>query len=210
MYNTILVPVENRESDQTILRHIRSLARLTHANLVLVHVADGWAARNFERFQLQESEEMKQDREYLATLSAQLEADGYQVKTVLAMGDPATEIIKLAQARLRNLREGAVPHERISTVHLWRRGRPRRLSLARAGEIDAGRSSLLRRPEMGGREFIRLRIRIGRGRIHLSQAVALRLRSRAALHRFQYREHRCRPRALPYVVQPLRRDSRQD
>jgi nucleotide-binding universal stress UspA family protein len=97
MYNTILVPVENRESDQTILRHIRSLARLTNASLMLVHVADGWAARNFERFQLRESEEMKQDREYLATLSEQLEADGYQVKTVLAMGDPATEIIKLAQ-----------------------------------------------------------------------------------------------------------------
>jgi nucleotide-binding universal stress UspA family protein len=97
MYHTILVPVENRESDQTILRHIRSLARLTNASLMLVHVADGWAARNFERFQLRESEEMKQDREYLATLSEQLEADGYQVKTVLAMGDPATEIIKLAQ-----------------------------------------------------------------------------------------------------------------
>jgi nucleotide-binding universal stress UspA family protein len=97
MYNTILVPVENRESDQTILRHIRSLAKLTDAKLTLVHVADGWAARNFERFKLQESEEMKQDREYLASLSAQLESEGYQVKTVLAMGDPATEIIKLAQ-----------------------------------------------------------------------------------------------------------------
>ncbi|MFL6518773.1 MAG: universal stress protein [Chthoniobacterales bacterium] len=97
MYNTILVPVENRESDHTILRHIRSLAKLTDAKLTLVHVADGWAARNFERFKLQESEEMKQDREYLASLSAQLESEGFQVKTVLAMGDPATEIIKLAQ-----------------------------------------------------------------------------------------------------------------
>ena len=97
MYNTILVPVENRESDQTILRHIRSLAKLTDAKLTLVHVADGWAARNYERFKLQESEEMKQDREYLASLSAQLESEGYDVKTVLAMGDPATEIIKLAQ-----------------------------------------------------------------------------------------------------------------
>jgi universal stress protein A len=97
MYNTILVPVENRESDQTILRHIRSLAKLTDAKLTLVHVADGWAARNYERFKLQESEEMKHDREYLASLSAQLESEGYEVKTVLAMGDPATEIIKLAQ-----------------------------------------------------------------------------------------------------------------
>ena len=98
MYNTILVPVENRETDQTILRHIRSLAKLTNAKLTLVHVADGWAARNYERFKLQESEEMKQDREYLAALSEELRAEGYEVKAVLAMGDPATEIIKLARA----------------------------------------------------------------------------------------------------------------
>lgn len=98
MYKTILVPVENRETDQTILRHIRSLAKLTHARLTLVHVADGWAARNYERFKLQESEEMKQDREYLAALSAELRSEGYEVNAVLAMGDPATEIIKLAKA----------------------------------------------------------------------------------------------------------------
>ena len=98
MYQSILVPVENRESDKTILRHIRELARLTNARLTLVHVADGWAARNYERFQLQESEEMKQDREYLAALSGELKAEGFEVKSVLAMGDPATEIIKLAKA----------------------------------------------------------------------------------------------------------------
>ena len=98
MYSTILVPVENRETDQTILQHIRPLAKLTEAKLILVHVADGWAARNYERFQLRESEEMKQDREYLAALSQELSAEGYEVKTVLAMGDPATEIIKLARA----------------------------------------------------------------------------------------------------------------
>ena len=98
MYHTILVPVENRETDKTILRHIRSLAKLTDAKLMLVHVADGWAARNYERFKLQESEEMKQDREYLATLSDELRSEGYEVNVVLAMGDPATEIIKLARA----------------------------------------------------------------------------------------------------------------
>ena len=98
MYQSILVPVENRESDQTILRHIRQLARLTKARLTLVHVADGWAARNYERFHLQDSEEIKQDREYLAALSAELTAEGFTVKSVLAMGDPATEIIKLARA----------------------------------------------------------------------------------------------------------------
>jgi len=98
MYQRILVPVENRETDKTILRHIRQLAKLTQAKLTLVHVADGWAARNYERFELQESEEMKQDRQYLAELSRELQAEGYEVNTILAMGDPATEIIKLARA----------------------------------------------------------------------------------------------------------------
>ena len=97
MYNRILVPVENRKTDQTILRHIRQLAKLTGAKLTLVHVADGWAARNFEQFALQESEEMKQDRQYLAELSRELEAEGYEVNAILALGDPATEIIKLAR-----------------------------------------------------------------------------------------------------------------
>jgi nucleotide-binding universal stress UspA family protein len=98
MYKTILVPVENRETDETILRHIRPLAKLTNAKLMLVHVADGWAARNFEQLKLRESEEMKQDREYLASLEKQLQAEGFEVSAVLAMGEPATEIIKLARA----------------------------------------------------------------------------------------------------------------
>ena len=98
MYRTILIPVENRETDQTILRHIRPLARLMNAKLMLVHVADGWAARNYEELKLQESEEMKHDREYLASLERELKAEGFEVTSVLAMGEPSTEIIKLARA----------------------------------------------------------------------------------------------------------------
>jgi nucleotide-binding universal stress UspA family protein len=96
MYQTILIPVENRETDNTILRHIRPLARLTRAKLLLVHVADGWVARNFEQLKLQESEEMKHDREYLSNLEAELRGEGFEVSSVLAMGEPSTEIIKLA------------------------------------------------------------------------------------------------------------------
>jgi nucleotide-binding universal stress UspA family protein len=96
MYKLILVPVENRETDQTILKHIRELARLTKAKLLLVHVADGWVARNYDQLKLQESEEMRRDREYLETLEKELRSEGYEVSSVLAMGDPATEIIKLA------------------------------------------------------------------------------------------------------------------
>ena len=98
MYKTILVPVENRETDQTILKHIRPLARLAHSKLMLVHVADGWVARNYENFKLQESEEMKEDRIYLANLERELQAEGFDVTSVLAMGEPAEEIIKLARS----------------------------------------------------------------------------------------------------------------
>jgi len=97
MYHTILIPVENRETDNTILEHIRPLARLTNAKLLLVHVADGWVARNFEQLKLQESDEMKHDREYLAGLEAELKAEGFEVSSLLAMGEPSTEIIKLAR-----------------------------------------------------------------------------------------------------------------
>lgn len=97
MYKIILVPVENRETDRTILQHIRPLLRMTKAKLILVHVADGWAARNFDQLGLQESEEMKQDREYLQSVEKEFAAEGFEVSSVLAMGDPATEIIKLAE-----------------------------------------------------------------------------------------------------------------
>ena len=99
MYKTILVPVENRETDETILRHIRPLAKLTNAKLMLMHVADGWAARNYQHLKLRESEEMQRDQEYLNGLEAQLRAEGFEVSSVLAMGEPATEIIKLARTQ---------------------------------------------------------------------------------------------------------------
>jgi nucleotide-binding universal stress UspA family protein len=99
MYKTILVPVENRETDQTILKHIRPLARLANSKLMLVHVADGWVARNYENFKLRESEEMKEDRVYLANLERELQAEGFDVSSVLAMGEPAEEIIKLARSQ---------------------------------------------------------------------------------------------------------------
>jgi nucleotide-binding universal stress UspA family protein len=98
MYKTILVPVENRETDETILRHIRPLAKLTNAKLMLVHVADGWAARNYQHLKLRESEEMQRDQEYLTSLESKLREEGFEVSAVLAMGEPATEIIKLARA----------------------------------------------------------------------------------------------------------------
>jgi nucleotide-binding universal stress UspA family protein len=97
MYRRILVAIENSSADQTILTHVASLARLTGAELLLVHVADGWAARHFDELQLRESEEMRADRAYLDELQRQLTGEGFRVQTELAKGDPATELIRAAE-----------------------------------------------------------------------------------------------------------------
>lgn len=96
MYDTILIPLENGPADQTILNHIKPLARMTGADLILIHVADGWAARNFEQLNLAESDEMKEDRLYLEKRSAELQAEGFEVEHILAMGEPSEQIIKYA------------------------------------------------------------------------------------------------------------------
>lgn len=103
MYRRILVAVENSRADLTILAHVGQLAKLTGAELLLVHVADGWAARNFDQLKLRESEEMKADRAYLATLQRDLAAEGFTVETHLALGDPATELVRAAEARSADL-----------------------------------------------------------------------------------------------------------
>ena len=99
MYQHILIPLENSSADETILSHIKPLARLTHARMLLVHVADGWVARNFDQLKLAESEEMKQDRLYLEQRQRELINDGFSCDAVLALGEPSDEIIKLAREK---------------------------------------------------------------------------------------------------------------
>lgn len=98
MYRRILVALENSAADRTIIRHVSQLARLTGAELLLVHVADGWVARNFDQLRLRESEEMKTDRLYLQEVREDLSGQGFTVQAELAMGDPATELIRTAEA----------------------------------------------------------------------------------------------------------------
>lgn len=98
MYNRILVALENSAADRTILAHVEQLARLTGARLLLVHIADGWAARHFKELNLRESEEMLADRAYLETIRADLQSRGLVAETMLGMGDPAQEICRVAEA----------------------------------------------------------------------------------------------------------------
>lgn len=97
MYRHILIALENSDADRTIVTHVSELAKLTGAELLLVHVADGWVARHYDELQLRESEEMKADRAYLDRVAADLAGQGFQVRAHLAMGDPATELIRVAE-----------------------------------------------------------------------------------------------------------------
>lgn len=97
MYRKILVALENGRADETLLPHIGKLARQVGAELFLVHVADGFAARNFHMLKLAESQEMKDDRAYLESAAAKLREEGLTVTVKLALGDPPEQILKSAE-----------------------------------------------------------------------------------------------------------------
>jgi nucleotide-binding universal stress UspA family protein len=96
MYSNILIAIEHSDADRAVLSHVQRLARLTGARLLLVHVADGWAARHFDELKLRESEEIRGDREYLGQLCEEMVQRGFETRARLAMGDPATELVKVA------------------------------------------------------------------------------------------------------------------
>ncbi len=97
MYRRILVPLEHTPTDRCILEHVRGLDRHCGAAIVLIHVADGWAARNLAALNLRESEEMKQDREYIERVAGDLVSEGLRAEAVLANGDPGREITAAAE-----------------------------------------------------------------------------------------------------------------
>ena len=98
MYEKILVTLENRATDAAILDHVEPLAKAMGSRLLLVHVADGWAARQLDRLNLKESEEMRQDRLYLESVQKRFQSAGIPADIELLYGEPADEIVKLAES----------------------------------------------------------------------------------------------------------------
>ena len=92
MYKTILVTLEGTPTDRAIIEHVKQLARLAHSRLVLLHVADGWAARTYGPDAV--SPEITEDKAYLQEVRAEFQELGIPVETELAFGDPAKEIVK--------------------------------------------------------------------------------------------------------------------
>src|SRR5437660_10104830 len=99
MYHKILVALENSRADETLLPHMAELAKLHGSDLLLVHVADGYVARNFNQLNLAEWQEMKDDRAYSESSAETLRKRGLKVDTFLALGDPAQGMVKSAEDR---------------------------------------------------------------------------------------------------------------
>jgi len=141
MYRKILVALENSRTDQSLLPHISELAGRCHSELLLVHVADGWVARNYDQLKLAESEEMKEDRRYLEETAAGLRAKGLTVNVKLALGDPPGEILKAARDEACDLIAMTTHGHRLigdllfgSTIHEVRHKSDIPLLLVRANE----------------------------------------------------------------------------
>ncbi len=121
MYDTILVTLDGTPTDRAIIEHIKQLAKLAHSRLVLLHVADGWAARTYGPDAV--SPEISEDTTYLEKIRAEFRAAGIPAEAELAYGEPAEEIIKWVKAK--RMRSGRHEHSRPSPArrHISRRNR---------------------------------------------------------------------------------------
>jgi nucleotide-binding universal stress UspA family protein len=97
MYDTILVTLDGTPSDRAIIDHIKQLAKLAHSRLVLLHVADGWAARTYGPDAV--SPEIAEDTAYLQQVRTEFQSLGIAAEAELAYGDPASEIIKWVEQK---------------------------------------------------------------------------------------------------------------
>jgi nucleotide-binding universal stress UspA family protein len=97
MYDTILVTLDGTPSDRAIIEHIKKLAKLAHSRLVLLHVADGWAARTYGPDAV--SPEITEDTAYLEKVRAEFESIGIPAQAELAYGEPAQQIIQWVEQK---------------------------------------------------------------------------------------------------------------
>jgi nucleotide-binding universal stress UspA family protein len=92
MYDTILVTLDGKLTDRAIIEHVKQLAKLAQSHVVLLHVADGWAARTYGHDAV--SPEIAEDTAYLEKVRTEFLSMGIPTEAELAYGEPDKEIIK--------------------------------------------------------------------------------------------------------------------
>jgi nucleotide-binding universal stress UspA family protein len=84
-------------TDRAIIEHVKPLAKWAQSRVVLLHVADGWAARTYGPNAV--SQEIIEDTAYLKGVVAEFQSVGIPVEAELAYGDPVAEIVKWVQKK---------------------------------------------------------------------------------------------------------------
>jgi len=97
MYKTILVTLDGTPTDRAIIEHVKPLANWANSRIVLLHVADGWAARTYGPDAI--SSEITEDTTYLERVRVEFQSDGIDAKAELAFGEPGDEIVKWVEKR---------------------------------------------------------------------------------------------------------------
>lgn len=97
MFKRILVALDHSKADAALLPRVKELARLTGAELLLLHVSTGWAAQWHDDLNLADSKEMREDRDFLSQIADSARAEGYQARTYHACGEPAAEILRVSR-----------------------------------------------------------------------------------------------------------------
>ena len=97
MYDIILVTLDGTPTDRAIIEHVKQLAGLAHSHLVLLHVADGWAARTYGPDAV--SSEIAEDTAYLEKVRTEFQSVGIPTEAELAYGEPVKEIVKWVQQK---------------------------------------------------------------------------------------------------------------
>lgn len=97
VYDTILVTLDGTPSDRAIIEHVKQLAKLAQSRLVLLHVADGWAARTYGPEAV--SPEITADTAYLQQVQTEFQSAGIHADAELAYGEAAPEIVKWVEQK---------------------------------------------------------------------------------------------------------------
>lgn len=97
MYEKILMTLDGTSRDRAIIEHVKQLAKFARSHLVLLHVADGWAARTYGPDAV--SPEIAEDTAYLEKVRAEFQVVGIPTEAELAYGEPVKEIIKWIQQK---------------------------------------------------------------------------------------------------------------
>jgi nucleotide-binding universal stress UspA family protein len=90
LYARILVPVEGKPTDELLLRHVRELAAVHQAEVILLRVAH-YHTRDERTHEVEDGEAA------LTWAASQLEGGGFPVRRELSHGEPADAILAAAQ-----------------------------------------------------------------------------------------------------------------